>query len=406
MTVSRIKQSYIANERMNQSKELQKDGRTAKALWYRAIGNMESVPVLGRVLESIDKKCDPTMSAKERAYKISQSTPSQARVKQVEEIIAPIIERQKNQTKTPTSSTPQEKSKPTQPPLDGFELTAEDKNNFNASITFALLSPFRILMGPIMGLQMVQALAKAMGEDNPLPPIAKTILSHFNPSYLVYPTLAGSIFTGVTAPNLLNPAGFAKTLWQISAPGRTINRLSATKRQLIRSWKGIGACYNNLGKASIGTIAKNFAVHSINAIGTVASHYALANVAFQNMWYLSTALANQMAWPGTEDLTNQMNEACPLAKNFSPWNLAGFSKGSPWSTLFSWKNSPLWNFVPVVGVEFWMKPISFLPLYIPYPKSGLDMTPILTCGGNPSKFPSIADAASQSVDSLISYFEK
>lgn len=391
--------NFIANERITQAETLTKKGSPWKGRYYRAIGNMEKIPVLGSIVLAADKRRDPMIAQREKAWKISQFSPSQKQLDQVQKIWTNECAEQGIGTlKSPTpqnttrTSASEPKPRPAKASLDGFELTAEDTNNFNSTLTFALacLAPGLpiVLMTLSSIMPKIEEMLQQADSSDEIPPIIKTIIKRFNPSYLVYPTIVGRIVTQVTAPNLLNPIGFFKSLWQISAPGATVRRIPQTQRQLTRSWKGILACYNNIGKASAFDIASNLAIHSINAVGIVVSHYYVANIAFQNMWYLSTAFANRITpWIGASEAVKQMNATCPAAETFSLWNLAGL-KDAPWKTLFSWKESPLWNFVPIVGFKNYM------------PVSGLDLTPIFSCGSN--KLPSLATATSLAIGYLTS----
>lgn len=137
--------NFIADERIKQAEILTKQGSPWKGRYYRAIGNMEKIPVLGSIVLAADKKRDPIIAQREKAWKISQFSPSQKQLDQVQKIWSKECAEQGIGTlksSTPQNATPtrasEPKPKPAKASLDGFELTKEDETNFNAALTLGL----------------------------------------------------------------------------------------------------------------------------------------------------------------------------------------------------------------------------------------------------------------------------
>ena len=78
--------NFIADERIKQAEILTKQGSPWKGRCYRAIGNMEKIPVLGSIVLAVDKKRDPIIAQREKAWKISQFSPSQKQLDHVQKI--------------------------------------------------------------------------------------------------------------------------------------------------------------------------------------------------------------------------------------------------------------------------------------------------------------------------------
>ncbi len=397
LTLKRKQNEYHKNEHYIANKRI-KNGIQNGNWGERFVGNAETIPGLGAVIRAADKKLHPELAREEKANQMKYAAPSsQASTKTSGPTPTELIwaKELKSRGISPVQPVPQPihstSTKASQPakndPLAGFELTVEDTNSFTAAATFAAACYYPSLLIPFVTIGALMPLYKQMIDQLDLPDevssVVRNVLKYINPTYLAYPTVLGRVFTEVTLPNLFNPIGLIKTLWKVSNPGRCIQRIPMTQRQIQRSWKGIIACYQNLGTASTFDVLKNFFVHSVNVTAAIGSHYLLANAAFQTSWYLTTALANKAApWIGimsTDPTIHNMNDMCPGSNSFSGWNLIGF-KDSFWN-IFSWEKSPLWNLMPLPGFY--------------------DQTPLFSCGSR--DFPSVATAASTAFGYLSSH---
>lgn len=381
---------YIANKRIESGKQ---NGNWGE----RFVGNAERIPGLGTVIRAADRKLHPELAREEKAHQMKYATPSSSPTKTSGPTPTELIWAKELQSRgiRPVQSTPQATNSPVtntsqltkKDPLGGFELTAEDMNSFSAAATFAAAYYYSPLLIPFVTIGALMPLYKQIIDQLDLPDevssVVRSVLKYINPTYLAYPTVLGRVFTEVTLPNLFNPIGIVKTIWKVSNPGRFMQRIPMTQRQIQRSWKGMIACYQNLGTASTFDVLKNFFVHSVNVAAAIGSHYLLANAAFQTSWYLATALANNTpSWigvPNTSTITT-MNDMCPGSREFSVWNLLGF-KDSFWN-IFSRDNSPLWNLMPLPGFY--------------------DQTPLFSCANK--NFPSVSTAANTGIEYLSNYF--
>jgi hypothetical protein len=358
--------------------------RTPKGRAQENRFSLENTPIIGSIGRTVKEIWNPEIGRQRRARQICTYTPTSKKDKEeyhklVEQVEGHWKQARSNQATPSENIHKPEASKPVKiDPLAGFELTNEDIHGLKGAAIFAASLYFPILLLPLMSigrmlpaLPIIQQGLKQFGLPDDITPILTTILPHFNTSYLVTPTMLGTILTQVTSKNLFNPIGFLKSLWKCSAPGMAVNRFASTQKQLTRSWKGILACYDNLGTASTVDVIKNFAVHIINATAATTSYYLTLNGAFQTAWYFSTVISNRIEpWVGTSNVIKNLNQTCPAAESFSFWNLVGLTE-NPWKTLFSYNDSVLWDFL---GITY----------------SDRYRTPIFVCGSR--NFPSLSEA--------------
>jgi hypothetical protein len=360
--------SYTGNAHIDKSRQYLRQKDYWNYRTHAIIGNLQNAPLIGPLLSKMEEAACPKIRKRKKALAINchKLTPKQE--EESARMLAKLSRCNPSKKQTPAAENPSA----------DFALTEDDKNNFNAALTFAVACLFPPLMLPFMLMGVAMPMIEQQIIEAKLPEEIRTnlksIVKLFNPSYLAYPIMTGTLLTQVTIPNLLNPLGFCKILWKISAPGQAIGRIPQTQKQINRSLQGIYACCKNIGTASTVEVFKNLAIHTLNAASAVGSHYVISNLAFQNLWYITTGLANTLpqTWINNSfsskvpEIVESMNAQCPRAAHFSGWNLLGLYK-NPWNTLFSWKESPLWNF---------------------YPFGGFDQTKIFSCG-TPEQSPSL-----------------